>query len=534
MLRPRTVAPSLSSRFSIVFVAAAAIVVLTAPGHGQAQQTRTTSVSQPLPTAFDRGVSYNESRVFDSAEMLSRASLRATRSRTRTGRSGAPYERGRVLVKFRATRAPALRLRALAAVAPSGVIETRAPYVDFDSVSIGEDDDAEDVAARLMQQADVEWAQADYRVYPRFVPNDTLYGQLQWNFRTINLEKAWDIQKGASSDIIVAVLDTGIAFKTVNQTYFAGPFTYEGRSYPQLGLITVPLARAPDLATSDTRFVAPRDFIWNDNSPVDLLGHGTHVAGTIGQLTNNSLSVAGIAFNVRLMPIKVLDSEWDDIFNSPNVGTDQLVAQGIRYAADNGANIINMSLGRTGPPNTAFPVEEAIRYAVGKGCLVVLAGGNEFEDGNPLEVIAEIASRVQGAISVAATDRNGNRAYYSSTGSWVELAAPGGSVRTSNGLVYQQTYDFTETDTYELPPSQFKAPRFDIFATIGIQGTSMAAPHVSGVAALLMQQGVKKPAAIEAALERFATDRAAPGRDGETGYGEVNALATLRGLGLAR
>ena len=488
----------------------------------------------PVPAAFDRGVIHTESRAFDSPEMLSRASLAARdRVRVRKGLRG-QYLTGRVLVKFRATRAPALRLRALAAAAPGAVIQNRPAYADFDTVSIGENEDAEVVAARLRQQADVEWAQPDYRVSPRFVPNDTFYSQLQWNLRAIDLESAWDIQKGATSDIIVAVVDTGVAFRNVTQQYFAGPFTFEGRSYPALGTISVPFARAPDLATADSRFVAPRDFIWNDNSPVDLSGHGTHVAGTIGQLTNNGIGVAGVAFNVRLMPIKVLESEWDDIFNSPNFGTDQLVAQGIRYAADNGANVINMSLGRTGTSGSAFPVEEAVRYAVNKGCFVVIAGGNEFEEGNPLEVIAEIASRVQGAISVAATDRNGNRAYYSSTGSWVEVAAPGGSVRTSNGLIYQQTYDFDVTDTFERPPSQFVAPRFDVFAYVSSQGTSMAAPHVSGLAALLMQQGVRNPAAIEAALKRFATDRGAPGRDDETGAGEVNARATLRGLGLAR
>ena len=92
------------------------------------------------------------------------------------------------------------------------------------------------------------------------------------------------------------------------------------------------------------------------------------------------------------------------------------MARGIRYAADNGAKIINMSLGRTGTPRSAPVVEDAIRYSVGKGAFVVIAGGNEFEDGNPTEVIAEIGNRIEGAVSVAALDRSHNRAFYSSTG----------------------------------------------------------------------------------------------------------------------
>ena len=106
----------------------------------------------------------------------------------------------------------------------------------------------------------------------------------------------------------------------------------------------MPFAVAPELG--DAKFVAPRDFIWEDNLPFDLDGHGTHVSGTIGQLTNNNLGVAGMAYNVRIMPVKVLDDAWDCLFDSPSIGTDDTVARGIRYAADNGANVINMSIGR--------------------------------------------------------------------------------------------------------------------------------------------------------------------------------------------
>ena len=303
--------------------------------------------------------------------------------------------------------------------------------------------------------------------------------------------------------------------------------------YPSLGDLTLPFVAATELAPL-SRFVSPHDFIWDNATPIDLDGHGTHVSGTIGQATNNTTGTAGVAFNVKLMPVKVLNTNWDDIFGSPNQGTDDIVARGIRYAADNGAKVINMSLGRDGPPAPA--VEEAIKYAVGKGVFIAIAAGNGFEDGNETSVLAEIASRVQGAVSVGAIDRSHSRAFYSNTGSYVELAAPGGSFRgfPNTGGILQQTIDLNVVETYFSTPARFVAPRFDALAYYYFTGTSMAAPHVSGLAAMLMQQGITSPAAVEAALEKFATDLGTPGRDNDFGFGEIHARNTLRGLGITK
>ena len=446
----------------------------------------------------------------------------------------APYLRDSVIVKFRDGVDPA---SAAALRAMGGRLLARPDHVDFDLMTIAEDDDPEAVAAALAARPEVEYAQPRYVNHAMFKPNDQYY-PLQWNFPAIDMERAWDINKGASSNIVVAVLDSGVAYRDALVRYRATAFQLEpgGPIYPALGTIDVPFAKAPDLGDA-SRFVSPRDFIWNDNLPLDLDGHGTHVTGTIGQATDNGIGVAGMAFNVKIMPVKVIAETWDDIFGSPNVGTDDVIAQAIRYAADNGAHVINMSIGRElGGPATA--VEDAVRYAVSKGVFVAIAAGNDATTGNRPNRSAEFASRIDGCVAVAAVGRGLSHAFYSTTGSYVEIAAPGGDSRASGSLreggILQQMVDQDLAATFELPPALFKAPRFDAFDYFFIQGTSMATPHVSGFAALLRQQGITAPAAIEAAMKRFATDRGATGRDDEYGAGIIDPRDTLRGLGLSR
>jgi serine protease len=440
-----------------------------------------------------------------------------------------PFLRGSIIVKFRDGTTARARSAMLARVNGSA---TRAlPYADFEVVAIDPHDDPEAAARQLDRQPDVEYAQARYRLHPSFVPNDPLYSR-QWNYRALDMERAWDLNPGASSAITVAVLDSGVAYRSGVFRYAAPGFSDSGVTYPALGIVDVPFAAAPDLAGTD-RFVAPRDFIWGDTFPLDLDGHGTHVAGTIGQLTNNGIGVAGMAFNVKIMPVKVVDTPWDFIFESPFEGSDDIVARGIRYAADNGAKILNMSIGRTGAPAPA--VRAAIAYAVSQGAFVVVAGGNEFLEGNPVERVAEFAPEIDGMVSVASVGPDTRRAFYSTTGSYIELTAPGGDQRAggSGGGILQQTYDLDLVETY-LSLSRYRAPRFDSFAYQFFQGTSMAVPHVTGFAALLMQQGITNPAAIEAAMKRYATDLGAAGRDDEYGYGLINPRAALRGMGLAK
>jgi serine protease len=454
---------------------------------------------------------------------------RSTRTDRLPSRSE-PYVRGSVIVKFKDSISHDQRITALSTVRATSL---PAPsYADFDIVSIDPTADPETVARNLSVRPDVEYAQARYRVRPTFVPNDPLYSR-QWNFALLDMEQAWDLNLGASSQVVVAVLDTGIAYRNGTIRYVAQGFSVQGTPFPALGAVTIPFAAAPELG-GPVRFVAPHDFIWDDSTPVDMDGHGTHVAGTVGQLTNNGIGVAGMAFNVRLMPVKVIATDWDFVFGAPNDGTDDVVARGIRYAVDNGANIINMSLGRGGPPAPA--VEAAIQYAVGHGVFVAVAAGNEAQQGNEPNRVAEFARKIDGMVAVGAIGRDRVRAFYSTTGSYVELVAPGGDElrNGTTGGILQQTYDSDLVDTISSGPVQFGPPRFDVFVYNYYQGTSMATPHVAGFAALLYQQGITSPAAIEAIMKRSATDLGLPGRDDEYGDGLINPRAALRGLGLLR
>jgi len=203
------------------------------------------------------------------------------------------------------------------------------------------------------------------------------------------------------------------------------------------------------------------------------------------------------------------------------------MAEGLKYAADNGAKVINLSIG--GPDSEI--VRDAVSYAVDKGAFVAIAAGNEFEEGNPTEFPAAFAPSIDGAMSVAAVGRSLRRAFYSNTGTHIEIAAPGGDDRDGgiDGMVWQTTLSFFDSD-----PATIIFPRFDRYVESPYEGTSMASPHVAGVAALLMSQGVKNPAAVEALIRATARDLGSPGRDNEFGYGLIQPRAALFGRGFIK
>jgi serine protease len=400
--------------------------------------------------------------------------------------------------------------------------------------------DARQLAQRLAAQPEVEYAEPNYIRHHMFTPNDPLFAQYQWNFQAIDLPRAWDINKGANANIIAAVVDTGIT--NVNQT-----FTTQTWNGTAIQTINVPFAINPDLTAS--RIVLPIDLVSGFGTTVlDSDGHGTHVSSTIGEDTNNDLLLAGIAFNVKLMPVKVCASYWDVQFSySTGGGTGTVpidaggcpitaVGQGIRYAADNGAKVINLSLGGDSPSMTE---QQAINYAVSHGAFVAMAAGNEYENGNPTEYPAAYGPGINGAMAVGATNRSGNRAYYSNTGSYIEIAAPGGDSRDSDalgsGFIWQATIRPRVSD----PSFGVTFPRFDDYAGVGYSGTSMATPHVCGLAALLISQGITSPGAVEDAIKKSAKFLGTPSasdktRSDEFGAGLIQARAALLGMGVKK
>jgi serine protease len=189
--------------------------------------------------------------------------------------------------------------------------------------------------------------------------------------------------------------------------------------------------------------------------------------------------------------------------------------------------VINLSLGFDGDVPA---VKDAIIYAIGKGAVVSAAAGNSGDSGSPRFWPAAYAASIEGLLAVAAVDYNFNRAYYSNSNDYVEIAAPGGDVTAD---VNQDGYGdgiLQQTIDQQLVSQGI----FNQFGYFFFEGTSMAAPHVSGLAALLMNQGVTEPKAVEWAIEHFATDVGAPGRDNNTGFGVINPRNTLRGLGVSR
>ncbi|MEO7112172.1 MAG: S8 family peptidase, partial [Polyangiaceae bacterium] len=288
--------------------------------------------------------------------------------------------------------------------------------------------------AQLSKDVHVQHAEPMEIFSASFVPNDPLYDAKQWHLKRVGAERAWDYACGQG--VTVAVVDTGVA------CYDKGPFS-----------------KGSDL--SGTRCGGGYNFVDDSDEAVDDQGHGTHVAGTIAQTTNNDKGVAGLAFCAKLMPVKVLNKYgWGTLAN---------VAEGIRYAADNGASVINLSLGGASPSKV---LEEAVDHAISKGVIVVAAAGNSGKS-------VGFPAAYDGVIAVSASDSNDKIAWFSSRGPQVAIAAPGVGVT-------QQTI------------CEGGKNKCELFGTFN--GTSMASPHVAGAAAMVVGLGVSDPQTVRSVL----------------------------------
>jgi serine protease len=307
----------------------------------------------------------------------------------------------------------------------------------FEVADVGAADE-ERVLEALRADPRVENAEPMEVFSESWVPNDPLYAEKQWHLKRVGAERAWEYACGQG--VTVAVVDTGIA--CYDKSPFMKGTDLQGTS-----------------CTSGWNFVDDRAEAWDDQ------GHGTHVAGTIAQTTNNGKGVAGLAHCATLMPVKVLSKQ--------GFGTTANVAEGIRWAADHGAQVINLSLG--GPIKSKI-LEDAVHHAVSKGALVVAAAGNSGKSVGYPAAYPEV-------VAVSATDNKDGIAWFSSRGPQIAIGAPGVAVT-------QQTICNHGRDKCE------------VFGTFN--GTSMASPHVAGVAAMLVGEGVTDPGALRETLQDTA------------------------------
>ncbi len=286
----------------------------------------------------------------------------------------------------------------------------------------------------------------------------------------VKSEEAWEVTRGKG--VVVAVIDTGVAYDNTRKGKICRDF-------------------------KETRFTRGYDFISRDDLPNDDHGHGTHVAGTIAESTDNNEGVAGLAFDATIMPLKVLTADGR--------GTSADIAEAIRWAADHGAKVINMSLGGPYPDRL---MQSACEYAHKKGVTIVCAAGNSGREG------VGYPAAFKECIAVSAVGPNGELSFYSSWGKQVALAAPGGDKLQDpdHGGILQNTV--LRGDNGNLVDDYY-----------AFQGTSMASPHVAAVAALVESQGIKDPDEVRAILQRTAQKK---GPANKYGAGIVNAGAAAK------
>ncbi len=338
-----------------------------------------------------------------------------------------------------------------------------------------------------------------------FVPNDPGRGTkpsgwaaVQWNFSGpwgVNAPDAWqnliNVRKPGGRGVVVAVLDTGVAYRKAH------------------GYL-----KSPDFST--TKIVRGYDFVDGDRYPYDKNGHGTHVASTIAETTNNGIGLTGLAYGARIMPIRVLDDHGE--------GEAAVIAKGIRYAASHGAQVINLSLEFSVDVLGAEVPElvDAVRDAHRAGAVIVGASGNEGY------TRVAYPAKAKEVISVGSTTERGCLSDFSNVGTGLDVTAPGGGRDAAfdnepnchpelpdGGDIYQVTLEGRDRRQFGIPDDY--------------EGTSMAAPHVSAIAALIIASGVlgqkPTPDAVEARIASTARDLGKPGYDRNYGYGLVDAAA---------
>ncbi|MCX5884980.1 MAG: S8 family peptidase, partial [Proteobacteria bacterium] len=400
-----------------------------------------------LPVAFLFAASISSAFDLDSASLAEIKMLQ--------------YAPDRILVAFKDGISDATKAQVHESV---GALSIRESYGKFYHVVTVREGTVDEMVRAYSQIPSVKHAEPDYFRFINFTPNDEFYSY-QWNFAQINLPSAWDRSTGSGTT--VAIVDTGV--NPNGNDDFGG------------------------------RLIQGYNFVKNTNDSSDDNGHGTHVAGTIGEETNNLTGCAGIAFNANILAVKVL--------NRRGVGYSSNIIDGIRWAADNGADVINMSLGASTGSQTE---EDAVNYAYNNGVVICAASGNESEDtvGYP--------AAYENCIAVGATRYDKQLAPYSNTGDALDVVAPGGDTSVD------QNHDDNPDGILQETFSRFLFRYYwDYYY---FQGTSMASPHAAGVAALVISiHPTYTPAQVRNAIQSSAQDLGDPGWDPEFGWGLIDA-----------
>lgn len=362
----------------------------------------------------------------------------------------------------------------------------------------------ETMAAELAQNPDVEYAEVDRLLTRLATPNDSRYNE-QWHYFEatggMRLPTAWDLSTG--SGVRVAVLDTGYRPHADLAANIVGGYDFISDTFV-----------ANDGGGRDSDARDPGDWMnageCGGGQPTQFRSsswHGTHVAGTVAAVTNNSSGVAGVAYGAKVVPLRVLGKCG---------GLTSDIADAIVWASGGSvsgvpsnaypAEVINMSLGGGG--SCGSTTQNAINTARNNGTVVVVAAGNSNTNAS-----GSTPANCSGVVTVASTNRNGGRAYYSNYGSIVDVAAPGGDTASGSANGVLSTLNTGST-----------SPGSDSYAFY--QGTSMAAPHVAGVAALMMSvDSTLTPTDVESMLK--STARAFPATCSQCGAGIVDAAAAV-------
>jgi subtilisin family serine protease len=284
--------------------------------------------------------------------------------------------------------------------------------------------------------------------------NDPQRGK-QYALDTVNANEAWGLTMG-KSDVTIAIVDSGVDLEH------------------------------PDLKA---KLIKPKSTV--DASAKDDMGHGTHVAGIAAALTNNNEGIAGLAANAKIMPVRVL--------GGPSGGSAATVAEGVIYAADNGADVINMSLGFYDKPDV---LEKAVQYALKKNVVIVATMGN-----NNIER-KRYPAAFDGVIAVGSTDESDKKSTFSNFGDWISVSAPGSNIMS----------------TFPTYPVQINGTK----TYASLSGTSMAAPLVAGLAGLIRSQHANMaPAQVKALLEKTSVDLGTKGFDKNFGHGRIDAFKAV-------